>query len=290
MKAGSKITLPAELIEAVRQRKCAVLVGAGLSQGAGFPGWKQLLDGLITSAVKANELNRRRGTELRKILDRPDHYLMVAEDLYEALGREELKKKIGEKFLDATIQPTEAHRAIVSLPFSLAITTNYDQLLEISYARANDGRQPSTYTYSEATDFADALWAKRFFLLKAHGDAARSTSLILSSKDYRQLVRRAAGYHALMSAIFTTHTVLFLGASLDDPEVTLLLEYLHDSFHGGGQRHFALVPTASFSNVVAKRWLRDFRVDCIRYQATSGHPEVHEFLRELGRQCSGTES
>jgi hypothetical protein len=39
--------IPQTLVEAVRRRNCVLFVGAGLSQGAGLPGWKDLLNRIL---------------------------------------------------------------------------------------------------------------------------------------------------------------------------------------------------------------------------------------------------
>jgi hypothetical protein len=81
--------------------------------------------------------------------------------------------------------------------------------------------------------------------------------------------------------------MLFLGVSLDDPETQLLLDFLHDAFHGSGVYHFALVSEDDFNETAANRWRRDFNVNCLRYQASAGHPEVNEFVQMLRAMISG---
>ena len=140
---------------------------------------------------------------------------------------------------------------------------------------------PKIYTHADTADFADALWRGDFFILKAHGDVARKSSMILTQMDYRTIIYSSPGYRAVLTAIFTTKTMLFLGVSLDDPETQLLLDFLHDAFHGSGVYHFALVPEDQFNETAANRWRRDFNINCLRYEATAGHPEVGEFVNRL---------
>jgi hypothetical protein len=172
------------------------------------------------------------------------------------------------------------HLTFPKIPFSLLVTTNYDQLLENGYSKAMDAI-PKIYTHADTADFADARWRGDFFILKAHGDVARKSSMILTQMDYRTIIYSSPGYRAVLTAIFTTKTLLFLGVSLDDPETQLLLDFLHDAFHGSGVYHFALVPEDQFNETAANRWRRDFNINCLRYQATDGHPEVGEFVNRL---------
>ena len=82
--------------------------------------------------------------------------------------------------------------------------------------------------------------------------------------------------------------MLFLGVSLDDPEIHLLLDFLHDAFHGSGVYHYAVVPETEFNETVANRWRRDFNINCLRYAPTDGHPEVNEFVKKLRSATDGS--
>jgi hypothetical protein len=218
--------------------------------------------------------------QLADLITKPNKQLMAAQEISDEFGREHFLGELVDVFERSPKKPTELHRALLELPFSLVVTTNFDQLIENQYAALNF-EIPKTYTHQDTADFADALWKGSFFVLKAHGDITRKTSIILTQKDYRTILYAAPGYRAVLSAIFTTKTILFMGVSLSDPETELLLGYLHDSFHGGGVYHYALVPRSEFNETVVNRWRKDYKVECLCYDATAGHPEVLQFTREL---------
>jgi hypothetical protein len=272
---------PAELLASIHQRRSAVYVGAGMSIPAGYPSWPALLEHLIATAVRLRDVTSEHAEELRALVSRNDGntYLMVAQELSDRLGRERLVDEIAEVYADNAKDPTPNHALITQIPFDLAITTNYDRLLERSYARP--GYVVSTYTHAQASNFVDALWKKRFFILKAHGDVDHTSDLVLTERDYREIVYRSLGYQSALTAIFTTKSILFLGVSLTDPETRLLLAYLHDAFHGSGSRHYALVPSTEFTATLASRWRKDFKVELITYDPTTGRPEVGAFLATL---------
>jgi hypothetical protein len=272
---------PAELIAAIREKRSAVYVGAGLSSGAGYPGWSALLEHLIATALRLRDVDRTHADELRSLVKKNDGntFLMVAQELCDRLGRPRLVDEIAEVYSDDGKMPTANHALITQIPFEIAITTNYDRLLERSYAQP--GHLPNTYTHSQAPNFVDFLYKKKFFILKAHGDIAHKNDIILTERDYRDIVYRSQGYQSALSAIFTTKSVLFLGVSLSDPETRLLLGFLHDAFHGSGSRHFALVSSKEFTPTLANRWKKDFKVELITYDPTPGYPEVEAFLKTL---------
>lgn len=276
--------VPPDLVDSVKSGKCAVFVGAGLSARAGYPSWRALLEILVKKCLSMQEITDAKAQEIEQLLKDPDKYLMIAEELREDMGEEQFVEELVRTFEEPKAV-TAVHKQLPQIPFSLAMSTNYDMLLENTYAKAFDS-VPKSYTNDRARDFADSLWSGEFFILKAHGDVHHSSSLVITERDYRRKIYAAAGYRALMSAIFTTKTVLFLGVGLNDPELKLFLSYLHDAFYGRGPMHYALVPQDEFSDTVTSRWRKDYRVQCLRYAATTGHPEVESFLAALVKETA----
>jgi hypothetical protein len=278
---GTIDPMPDELVSAVKEDRCALFVGAGLSKASGYPLWTELLETLIKAAETLRSISVSGAKELRTLAASKEasKLLMVAQELSDRVGREVFLEEIVKVFSDDTKMPSAAHNILPTIPFDLILTTNYDRLLERAYA--SPGHVPRTYTHNNAPDFADALWRRKFFILKAHGDVDHRTEIVVTERDYRDIIFRSQGYRAAMSAIFTMRSVLFIGVSLDDPELRLLLGYLYDVFHGSGSYHFALVPKSQFSETTVSRWLKDYKVRCILYDPTNGHPEVPEFLAAL---------
>lgn len=271
--------VPKSLVEDFRSRRAAIFVGAGLSKAAGLPGWSDLLTDILDRAKQRSFLpSKVVERDLRTLLKDSSKYLSVAQELEELMGaqfRDELVRALRE----AKAQPSTAHRILPDLPLSLIVTTNYDKLVEQAYFER--GSWLPVYTYEDADDFVDALWSKERFILKAHGDLDRKKTMVITQKDYRKLVRTEFGYRYVVANVFMSHTVLFLGVSLRDPELALFLGYLQDAFRGSGHEHFALVPKTDFSEVDSRRWRMDFRVRTLRYDPSADHREVVEFLEAL---------
>lgn len=202
--------VPAELVRALREKKCAAFVGAGLSMGAGFPSWYKLLLELTNTGERQGIFPANRRDEFIALLNEPSKWLMVAQELSETFGRGPFLNELARIFQRVPHTPTAAHKTLPKVPFQFVVTTNYDQLIETAYVQAS-GVIPTIFTNQDTPDFADALWRGEFFILKAHGDVNKRNGMILTEKDYRTVVYSAPGYRALLSAIFTTKTVFFSG-------------------------------------------------------------------------------
>jgi hypothetical protein len=281
-------TIPDELIDSLKKNRCSVFIGAGLSVAAGYPTWASLLAKLIGRAASQHIINTNKQLELTQIANLPNKWLMVAQELHDLYGRGPFLNELGNIFEEVQSKPTKAHEVITKIPFKFVVTTNYDQLIENAYFPLLN-RIPKIFTHQDTPDFADALWKQEFFILKAHGDLQKKSSIILTEKDYRTIVYSSPGYRALLAAIFTTKTLLFLGASLGDPEIQLLLRSLHDAFQGSGQYHFALVDKTDFCETEASYWRKNYNVCCIPYEPSQGHPEVAGFLEALKFALNATQ-
>lgn len=273
--------LPKELIENFEKKFGALFIGAGLSIGAGLPSWPGLLNELIKLADKTDFIPEERINEYKKLEKDPSKYLFLAEELKYELGRR-FNDYFEETFGSQNFEPTYNHELIAKTDLSLVITINYDDLIERAFTKVRMN-YPNSFTYSEARLAANNFWKEKFFILKAHGDAKKDVeSLILSQKDYRKVFYREPGYRSLIQAIFTTKSIVFLGVSFADPEFNQLLDYLHDSFHGGGPTHYLLIEESKMMNSMSRRFLEDFNIQTITFKNDNGnYEEITSFLEIL---------
>jgi hypothetical protein len=279
--AFDKNKIPVDLIESLKKERVGLYVGAGISQSVGLPGWSALLNDLIELAKKVSyKPNEEFISNCYKLAEDPSKFLILAQELKDFL-QDTFRKYIIDKFSDNCPEPSDLHRLLISFPYNFIITTNYDTLLENAYVQVKM-KQAKVYTFKDSPDIAYDLWNTRPFILKAHGDANKTQQgIILTEKDYRQILFQEKGYQSILQSLFTTKTVLFLGSSMSDPELKLLLSFIHSSFHGGGPTHYALISEKEMNQVEAESWRKNFNIQIIPYSPEDNHKEVHEFLNEL---------
>lgn len=280
--------VPDGLVDAVAAGRVVLFAGAGVSRGEveteegpaeqAIPGWGELLVRLADRAVEIGHVPPGEGGRLRRAV-RDGKYLFVAETIRRKLGAREFDEAMDDLFRHASLRPTRRHHLITSIPFAAVITTNYDKLLESAYAQG--GRIPPTYTFDNAPDIISSLSHERFFIMKAHGDIDRKDTVVLSERDYRDVIHRQPGYRAALSTIFITKTVLFVGTSLHDTDVNLVLESVSETFGGKGPRHYALIPKTDAGESEVQHWRDFFGIHLLQYRATRGHPQVDRFLEAL---------
>lgn len=274
------ITIPNKLKESYASGAFGVYVGAGLSRASGLPDWKTFLNELIIFAFENTYINDVKRDELIFLSQQPSNYLLLAEELKDILASD-LPKYIKKKFDDKTLEPSSTLCKVVQLNSKFIITTNYDTLIEKAYARVfSDIPNPLTYKNASAINYN--ILTNQSFILKAHGDAkSAANEIILTEKDYRNIIFKEKGYQSVMHVLFSTCNVLFLGASLNDPELKLMLSYIHNIFHGGSPDHFALINKEDITNTEKDRWRKDYNINVITYDPRDNHIEVEEFIDNL---------
>jgi hypothetical protein len=213
------------LLAALRERRCVLFVGAGVSAGAGLPGWSKLIDRLATDLGVS--LGGREDLDL---------YLDLAQWYVEKRGRDALADVLAGLFAGTQSRPTLAHYLLMSLPVRLAVTTNYDDLLERTLTALR--RHPRTVV--EEKDVALTGRAEDVCVVKLHGDAAQRRGIVLSRDDYDGFFRRRPAMALLLEGLLLNQTFLFAGYGLKDPNFRQVYSRIADMLKGADRQAFAL--------------------------------------------------
>jgi len=100
----------------MRKGNVVLFIGAGLSVGAGLPGWGALIRPLA-----------------ERIGYQGDDLLKVAQYYENRLGRRALISYPRDRLDTTGVKPTENHDLLVRLPVNIVFTTNFDDLLELIF-------------------------------------------------------------------------------------------------------------------------------------------------------------
>jgi hypothetical protein len=276
-----KPIIPDKLIAEVSQRNAVVFIGAGLSAGLGLPGWPQLIQQMI-NWCPGQGINLPNKAEIEHLLNVRKNLPAAAAALRARMGSNKYRQFLEEVFLRPDLKPTEVHKILSRIPFAGVITTNYDALIEAGYKEVHPGETFPIFTHVDHEYLGTVLNTKKYFVLKAHGTIDRPETIILDSKDYSRLIHKSQGYRTFLRALFLDRTVLFLGFSMTDRELLLLLEGLNEIFEGHIPTHYALMDVTDTPPTEREQFEENFSVRIIPYLPSAlDHPEVKAFLIEL---------
>jgi hypothetical protein len=200
-----------ELARAVFTGRAVLFAGAGISIGLGLPSWSQLVEHM------AKDL----GYDPAILIPLGANYLTISE--YYKLEKGEigsLRSWMDREWdvADDKLRGSSIHSLIVSLGFKFIYTTNYDRNLE----RAFDLHGEKYAKIANAKDIAVAA-SEVPHIVKFHGCFDDDSSMVLTESDYFERLNFETPLDVKLRADILGRTVLFIGYSLTDINMRLLL-------------------------------------------------------------------
>jgi hypothetical protein len=266
-------SIPAPLIDAVKNRKCILFVGSGLSVAAGYPTWKSLVAKLMETAAKAHP-SREFGL---KSYAKNGDLLTLAEFARSKLSQHDYVMFL-KKIFNKPLPSQHVHRLIARTDYRAVVTTNYDQLIEATFTFER-GAVPSTFTSASIQAMATAFWTPEAFVFKLHGDTNFPESLILTAQDYDRSILRLPHLRSFLQTVFINYTVFFVGYSLSDPDFQVLLKELTAIFRGYTPKHYALIPNSQ--EFTTEYLQKSMNIQAMVYDPKEGHAAIEKVLSEL---------
>jgi hypothetical protein len=270
------------LIRYLREGRCVLFAGSGLSAWGKLPTWKGLLEDIV-KGIRDDEPDNRDLPELDQLL-KLEKLLDIADYCKEKLGGR-YNEILSERVRGDAGEIPETHRIITQLPFAAVVTTNYDKLLERAYAE--NSSWPKTPTHLDAASLGTLLFDGSFFILKAHGDIDRPDTLVLTRRDYREIIHSNPAISSIFSAILLTKAILFVGYSLNDPDFRLLLDRPLTTFKGDIPERYSLM--SGVGSVEQDVLWRTARIRIIPYPEGQ-HTDVLDFLSTLRDELASGKS
>ena len=238
---------------------------------------------MVDEVEKRQYLDDITVADLRALLDKHKH-LMVAEHLKTRTPRDFYYSFIQSQFQSQNAAPAEVHRLLVDLNPRMIITTNYDRLIEDAFA-ACKSKAMTVLQYSNSTvvqrRIQEDTSSAAPFLFKIHGDIDDPDGIILSETDYRRLIFSEPGYRTLLASLFIHYTVLFIGFSFSDEELSLTLAELRWFLKSASHPDYILLPDSDCTSVERSRFRDDYGLEVITYPKSENHMAVRDFMLEL---------
>ncbi len=275
-----KTNWPPELVRSIAARRCVLFFGAGVSMnstariGSKRPiGWSDFLHGATKTLGRPNS---RLVKEVKILIEKND-FLTAAEVIKQKVGRERFVDLVKDEFHTPDFQPAKIHDVLFQLDLKIALTPNFDCIYETAAGKRGAGT--ITVKKYDDDDIADALRRDEPVLIKTHGTVTHPNHLIFTRTDYAKARSEHKHFYELINALLRTHTFLFVGCGLDDPDIRALLEDYRYT-HPFGQSHYFVTAAGLFEPV--KAVLSDtLKINIVEYEASAGHMNLTPELDRL---------
>lgn len=226
-----------DLVDAVRLRRIAPFVGAGLSKACGYPMWGEALCKI------AQKLDGSAVQDIEPLMQQYD-YLQAAQVLYDAAAdrvrhfiKTEFRQRSGAIAGPVLLLPELAHGCIV--------TTNFDSVIEDIFHQQGQPLDGYMYGMQPGNAFVQRLLRGERCILKLHGDARQENTYVFTKAQYQAAYGEPASFQnqlpRALRQIFISHSLLFLGCSLEQDKTLDLFKSVVDEASFEIPDHFALL-------------------------------------------------
>lgn len=262
-----------ELKDSIANGRVILFAGAGVSAVLGAPTWGQLID----------HIGEELGFEPAVFRSLSTNYLTLAE-FYKlekgTIGPLRSWMDKGWNFSDEIIQASNVHRKIVELGFPTIYTTNYDSNIERAFELVGKKVQ-------KIVDVRDFLPVDQsdHQVVKLHGDFENDDSIVLTETDYFNRLSFESPLDIRLRSDVLASPVLFIGYSLTDINVRMLLHRLWETWNSS--LHHAHKPNSYIflprPNPIEERVLEQWGVKAIVGEDPDPAKSLEQFLAHLSK-------
>lgn len=234
-------------------------MGAGVSKNSNVPTWWELIKKIADEVGYRKCDSRKKRTEICPIAECEDQYAFTQDEFlripeyywreddsanhvaYHTLIQDTLNNDNGPNPIDEEIFNLLPHHVI---------TTNYDTLLE-------DSKNLNARLYSVVSRDSDLLSkSNERYIIKMHGDINTPDTIVLKESDYIHYEQQHPLISTFIRSLLINHTFLFLGCSLNDYNLNLIIGWINyfQNHYGVEERpHNFLVTSKASTKFEAQR-------------------------------------
>lgn len=270
---------PDALVKACRAGECVLYAGAGLSAQADFPTWQSFIEELTRWAIFNQFTDARFGGSLLAAINQ-GQYDSVADNLVSIMRprEQQFNEYLREVFVKKTPLPASLS-LLKDLPFTAALTTNFDNLLERAFG---DKVLLPVFTPKDSDSLLECLHKRDFFLLKLYGMLERSDTVMIAPAQYDDVVKGNLQFAQFMETLIFSRTLFFVGSSLAGIEAYLKGISLPRQ---NLRTHYALVAVEGEAWQAKANPLKErYGIEVLPYSPTPGHPQLQSFLEILNQR------
>lgn len=272
------IDWPEDLVRDVAARRSVLFLGAGVSRNAQNEhgihprGWADYLEHLASRIA-----DKVQAAEVRQCIRDAD-LLTACELARKYLSPSSFKTEMLQEFSGNAYRHAKIHDDLSLVDSRLVMTSNLDKLYE---NRANQLQHNTVIVKNYYDkDVADVFRRQDRVVIKVHGTIDAPDGTIFTRSQYAIARRDYSHFYQLLRGLFVTHTFVFLGASMRDPDIQLLLEDNAYRFEGA-RPHYMAMPEDSARMGILRVLEETMNLKALVYDPANNHKALADSVAEL---------
>jgi hypothetical protein len=268
-----------ELVAAIGRRRSVIVIGSGVSKNSADKNgvrpmtWEEFL---YSCADKCGN-----PAHVLELISKKD-YLTSCEIIKDILNRDDrdsFSRLVEATFMAPGFKPALIHEHIYNLDSSIVLTPNFDCIYD-TYATAVSNSTVSIKDHTSKDLARFLLGGDIRLLIKSHGSVRDPANLIFTRNDYAQARTKFVLFYEILKSLILTHTFLFVGCGIDDPDIRLLFEDVQFTF-GRMPLHYMTLPENEAHEDILKISSNSMRLKFLKYNPIDGHAELTSDLKKL---------
>lgn len=280
------ISWPEKLQHDVARRRCIAFLGSGVSRrsvapdGTRPPLWREFLE---------SALDRCGGTkaEIKRLLKGGD-YLGACQLIKSRMGDHDWHDLLEEKFHNPAFAPDAIHQAVFDLDLPIVATTNIDIIYDRFLIANYDGATTIKPYHDDSIGRYVKGDASTRLVIKVHGSVDNLEKTVFTREEYASARDKHSKFYELLAALISTQTFLFMGYSLADPDVNLLLEDNARRFRS--PRPHYLLTSDRASNDMIRLFEKNYSIKVLRYNPSDHHKALVDSVADLATRANSIRS
>jgi hypothetical protein len=272
------IDWPEDLVRDIAARRAVLFLGAGVSRNAENAHgvhpreWTEFLRHLGTQVPDA-----ARQAEVAQCITDAD-LLTACELARKYLSPSTFKTEMIKEFSGKGYRHAQIHDDLSQVDSRLVMTTNFDKLYE---NRANQLQHNTVIVKNYYDkDVADVFRRRDRVVLKVHGTIDAPDLTIFTRSQYALARRDYGHFYQMLRGLFVTHTFVFLGTSMRDPDMQLLLED-HAYRFEGSRPHYIAMPENSARAGTLRVLEETMNLNALLYDPANNHKSLADSIAAL---------
>lgn len=263
-------------IDSIARRRAVLVVGSGVSRNSSNDKGERPAswDGFLRQCAGEHG----NPDHLIEVISRRD-YLLGCQLLKTIMGRNEFVERVQAEFQLKKFKPAEIHKHLYELDAAITISPNFDNIYDDYCRHASAGSYVlKTHASTDTISYLNKCDVR--LLIKSHGSANDPDDLIFTSEDYSRARTKYSLFYDIVRSLALTHTFIFVGCGVDDPDLRMLFEDIKFTY-GRTPQHFMTIPAGEVAPEVLRELGTVMQVRHLTYSPDNQHSELTESLALL---------
>ncbi|MDM5251014.1 SIR2 family protein [Lysinibacillus sp. G4S2] len=277
------ISTPPNLIREIAHKRVVFFLGSGISANSEATSPTTQIKNPLTwgdfiKGVKALVPEDKPAMKYIDSMIQKEDYLKALQAIKNNCDSGQYNDFLRQNFDEPHFSPNKIHDYIKDINCKIVVTTNFDKIYE--QCCGSQGYPVVNY-YDPISKLISNLRSSQNLIIKAHGTIDDVNNIIFTDNEFFMARRENIDFYNVLKALFLTHTVVFLGYSLNDPDINLQLE-LTNRTKVESNPHYIFM-SKGVDEELKKQWKECYNVNIFEYgdNYLDLEPYMHQLALEV---------